>query len=136
VSLRSSYEDSSYNDVSAQLVQKNFKEVVSKIEQEIRPVVYIQIQNEQQRNQAKSIKLNLEDNEFSVPGIELVSDGPTINQLRYYRKREEDEANQIIQTLRNVIGFETDRVKLVLLDNPKFLAVTKPRTYELWLKKN
>ena len=136
VSLRSSYEDSSYNDVSAQLVQKNFIEVVSKIEKEIRPVVYIHIQNEQQRDKAELIKSNLEDNEFSVPGIELVSVGPTNNQLRYFRKREEDEANLIIYKLENAINYKLDSVKIVLLDNSKFLAVTKPRTYELWLKKN
>jgi len=136
VSLRSSYEDSSYNDVSAQLVQKNFIEVVSKIEKEIRPVVYIHIQNEQQRNKAELIKSNLEDNEFSVPGIELVSVGPANNQLRYFRKREKDEANLIIHKLENAINYRLDSVKIVLLDNSKFLAVTKPRTYELWLKKN
>ena len=83
----------------------------------------------------------MEDNKFSVPGIELVSVGPANNQLRYFRKREEDEA---IQFLNKIKTGSPERPKEIHTDcsydyPPAFRAVFPRRKihryFPAWKKK-
>lgn len=91
------------------------------------PRIYIHIREEGQRPGARQVAEFLAGT-WTVPGIERLDVGPASTELRYFRRQEQAEAEEIGRAIRSrgvpvevryVPGFETSsRVRL--------------RTYELW----
>jgi hypothetical protein len=94
------------------------------------PRVYVHIREEEDRSFARSLEEGLEANGFIVPGIERVGRrAPNTSQLRYFRKFEEPEANEIVEVLR-ALGVE---VKSEYIGGHERSTAIRPRHYELWL---
>ena len=94
--------------------------------------IYFHISTSEQRTGAQSLRERLIPklgSGFSVPGIER-KDGPTSNELRFFKKEEGAEANEIAKALRE-LGLSVDVKDL----SSKYQNSTgiRPRHYELWL---
>ncbi|MBS1788619.1 MAG: hypothetical protein JST85_12900 [Acidobacteria bacterium] len=92
--------------------------------------VYMHIRNENQRNTARVILEKLARKGLNMPGIELVNFGPTDQtELRFFRKSEEAEANEIAGFLKELNI--TDAVPKYF---PGFENSTslRSRHYEIW----
>jgi hypothetical protein len=92
--------------------------------------IYLHIQDEEQRTRAQQIEKALEAQKFDVPGIERLKTGPTTGaEVRFFRKGEQEGANQIVDILRdlNVQGVQAQYI-------PGFEQSTKIRSkhYEIW----
>ena len=90
------------------------------------PRVYIQIRDESQRAQAVTAAEALRKEKFVVPGIEVVTVGPPVTELRYLQDDEEDDARRAVAVLANVDVQAT--LRLVRLKGR-----SRDRHYELWL---
>ena len=95
---------------------------------QIRPRVYVQIRDESQRDQANRAARALRDAKFIVPGIDVVSLGPSVTELRYLQDAEEDEAKRAVEVLKG-IGIDAT-LRFVQL---KVRSKARPLHYELWL---
>ncbi|MFQ5675136.1 MAG: hypothetical protein ACE5G1_04505, partial [bacterium] len=75
---------------------------VEKLETDkIKPRVYIHIQDTSQADLAKRVKQALIELDFLVPDAKiLVEDTPKNTQVRYFRKREQKEAGQLVNVLK------------------------------------
>lgn len=92
--------------------------------------VYIEIESNQQTNQAKQIKAELEKNDYIIPDFEVVGlRSPPNNELRYYRQADEQKATEIVQLLKNM---KID-VKSLYLKGYENSTKLRPGHYELWL---
>jgi hypothetical protein len=92
------------------------------------PRIYLHIRNKENQIAARSIGENLRKTDFAVPGIELVEEGPSTSELRYFRKEDQPDAERIVKKLKEI------RVVVSPKDfsgsyNPKTIS---PRLYELW----
>ena len=136
VSLKFIYGDSTYDNVSAQIVKDNFEDVfkTDAVMKSISPRVFIHIQAEEQRKDAKIIKSELEQYGFTVPGIEKLEIVLSKNQLKYFRKREQAEADTIIAFIKRIPTISIDLHPVDLSDKYENSAKVRPRTFELWLK--
>lgn len=93
------------------------------------PRVYVHICKEDDRSAARSVAEKLKTKGFIVPGIErLVDVEPSSSELRYFRKDEKAEANQIVEYL------STQGVVVNLIYIPGYETSQKIRAkhYELW----
>lgn len=94
------------------------------------PRIYIHINNEGQRADARKTGMILQKHGFIVPGIEYVGNkSPNQNQIRYFRKtaQEENDISQITGYLeKSGIRLEKRLIKINNLDQ------IKPRQYEIW----
>ena len=90
------------------------------------PRVYIQIRDESQRAQAVHAAEALRKAKFVVPGIAVVTVGPTVTELRYLQDDEEDDARRAVAVLADVEVRAT--LRLVRLKGR-----SRDRHYELWL---
>jgi Novel STAND NTPase 1 len=95
---------------------------------QIRPRVYVQIRDEKQRDQADRAAKALRDAKFIVPGIDVVSLGPSVTELRYLQADEEAEAKRAVGVLKGV-GIDST-LRFVQL---KVRSKARPFHYELWL---
>jgi hypothetical protein len=92
--------------------------------------VYIEIESDQQTNQAKQIKAELEQNDYIIPDFEIVGlRSPSNNELRYYRQADEKKAMEIAELLKNL----QIEVKLFYLKGYENSTKLRPGHYELWL---
>lgn len=95
------------------------------------PRVYLHIQAEEDRQQARSIEQGLEASGFDVPGIEWVGRrAPKKTELRYFRQAEEEMGREIVEHLRT-LGVEVDLKYISGYENSTGI---RPRHYELWLE--
>ncbi len=104
-------------------------DVKSQVDQE-QARVYMHIRSENQRNTAKVILDKLDRKGLNMPGIELVNVGPTNQtELRFFRKSEEAEANEITSFLK-----EMNVPNAVAKYVPGFENSTslRSRHYEIW----
>lgn len=92
--------------------------------------IYIQIESERQLDQANVLKPELEKNGYIVPSIEIVGiiRAPRQNQLRYYRKQELDQVNEIENLLKNA---HLD-VKAIYFQGYENSTQIRPGHFELW----
>jgi len=99
------------------------------------PRVYIQINDENQRDIAKRIQQELSSQQYIVPGIEKVSAGKGENQIRFFHddREEEKQAERVASV---ILG-----LGLGVTAQPKFFRSyehspnIRPNHYELWLLK-
>ncbi|HEX6861365.1 MAG TPA: hypothetical protein VF414_01035 [Thermoanaerobaculia bacterium] len=92
--------------------------------------VYVHIREDEDRPHARLIEESLESNGFDVPGIERVGRrSPSNSQLRYFRRSEEPEANEIVEIL-TATGVA---VKPQYISGHEKSTAIRPRHYELWL---
>lgn len=93
------------------------------------PRVYFHIRNEQQRAAAQRLADQLKQEDMRVPGIQLLRVGPTTSELRYFRPREEQEAQRIAAAI------SAHGVNVSLKQIPGYDASTRipPGHFELWL---
>ncbi|HEY0078457.1 MAG TPA: ATP-binding protein [Pyrinomonadaceae bacterium] len=95
------------------------------------PIIFLQITDERMRGDAKKLEAQLEEKDYTVPGIERVARGPKARELRYFRKSDEQEAASIANQLNNS-GWATVNLKYVPgYENAK---VIRPRQYEFWFE--
>lgn len=92
------------------------------------PRVYIQINDDEQREPARRVVAALQQQGFLVPGIQNVNRlGPGQSIVRYYRQAEENEAAQIVELLRKLGVNATAEYKPGHEDSQKM----RPRHYDL-----
>ena len=110
-----------------------FSESVKKQVENIQARVYIHIQDENQRSDAKQIENKLGEKGLIVPGIERVNKGPTTTELRYFRKSEETEVNEIVKLLQQL---SITDAKAQYIAGYEDSSSIRPRHYELWFSLN
>jgi hypothetical protein len=106
-----------------------FSENVNKQVENIQARVYIHIQDENQRNDAKQIENKLGEKGLIVPGIERVNKGPTTTELRYFRKSEETEVNEIVKLLHQLSITDAKSQYIAGYEDSSSI---RPQHYELW----
>jgi len=93
--------------------------------------VYFQIWNDEQRLLADKLKAALVTLKYAVPRYERLSVGPTdASELRYFRDAEKDEAQHIVQTLKQAGLGDVVLKKIPGYENSTNI---RPRHFELWL---
>ena len=92
------------------------------------PALHIYVRNEAQRARAQKLVRPLAERGIRVRGIEIVTFGPNVSDLRYFRSEEQDEATRVAQALRS-LGLPAQQLKRI----PDFETRTALRQYELWL---
>ena len=92
------------------------------------PLLYIHIRDEAQRARAQRMIKPLAMRGIRVSGIKVVSFGPQVTDLRYFRAAERDEAQKVGRALRD-IGVPARQLKFV----SGFEQRATHRQYELWL---
>jgi hypothetical protein len=97
-----------------------------------KPRVYIHIQDERQREDARRIKGLLENGSgYDVPGIELVSRGRfPRNELRYFRDEDLDMAKAIVKILRQQLEIGEPK-RIGGFENSPYI---RSKHFELWCK--
>src|SRR5215204_1783663 len=116
-------------EVTEKAQDKSLAENVKKNVTNLPARVYIHIRNESARTVAKHIQDTLSENAFNVPGIELMDVGPETNEVRFFRRSEEVEANRIQKLLQTVIGRVETKYVPGFEDSPSMRA----RHFEVWL---
>lgn len=93
------------------------------------PRIYIHIRSNEDRERARAVGERLKELDYVVPGIErLVEKGPDKSQLRYFRKTEEEQANRILEILRE-IGIDLD---LRYIPGHEDSDEIRPGHFEIW----
>ena len=90
--------------------------------------VYIHVRNGEDKSKAQGVAATLQDNGFSVPGIQVLSQGPGRSEFRYFRKREKEFAQAAFALLPAEIG-----AKLVYVPGYESSNLIRDRHFELWL---
>ena len=138
ISIKSVFDDTTYDPLTAQAVKENFGEVykrVSETDSTIDTRIFIHIQSESQRDLARSLTDALKRKGWSVPSI-VVVDRILLSrsQLRFFRKRERTEADSIKNYINSL---EFGEIDIRLNDLSGFYENStklRPKTYEIWLK--
>ena len=98
----------------------------------ITPRVYIHIVREDQRDKAREVEdflESLDSKKLVVPGIELVSTGPSTSELRFFRSGEKEEAEEILRIV-NIIVYDL-RLRDLSRRYENSRAI-RPGHYEIW----
>jgi hypothetical protein len=97
---------------------------------DIKPRVYIQIQDENQRDDARKIQKALQGDSFLAPGIELVGTRSVkTTEVRYFRPQDAEIAEEVRDLLvRNRVSGVTVRYIRGFEDSKSM----RPRHIELW----
>lgn len=101
--------------------------------QDVPPRIYVQVQNTGQLAKVKMILDQLKEYQFVFPREPLITGGPEITLVKYYRKTEEGEANQIVGLLQKM-GVSEARASYVA--GQENSANARPRHYEIWFGRN
>jgi hypothetical protein len=98
---------------------------------QLQPRVYIHIQDERQRGEARQIEGLLEQSGFAVPGIELVRKAKLArNELRYFRDEDKEPAKEIVKVLQPQLDIGEPK-RITGYENSPYI---RPQHYELWFK--
>ncbi len=107
---------------------------VEKIQSEIKPRVYIHLQDTSQSRIALQIANALQQLGFLVPKAEiLVNKGPDHTQVRFFRKQEQKEADDLVNVLKEKYGLKNTMANY--LSGYERSDVVRPRQYEIWFGK-
>jgi len=99
---------------------------------DIVPRIYIHIRNELQREGAKRIVKKLQEQGYIVPGIEKIEQTQypiRMTQIRYFQKREENEATEISLILKQLGVMDAIPEHI-----PGYENSVPPRQYEIWFR--
>lgn len=108
------------------------------LNENIPPRIYLHIRQNTTNDQANTLRLRIESITIGnmsviVPRIIQINDGPSKNQLRFFRKLEAHEAMEI---KRNLDGFVNNLVLVDLSHKYENSDSIRSRHYELWLEPN
>jgi hypothetical protein len=97
-------------------------------------LIYIQIRLDQSKAKAQQIQQKLKEQQFDVPGIEMLDVGPTTNtEVRYFRKSEENGANDIVRILQSL---DVQNVSAKYISGYGNSTKVKSKQYEIWFAAN
>lgn len=92
--------------------------------------IYFHIQNENQREKAWNIARQITtDPNIVVSGVQHVDKAPSVNEIRYFKKAEAVEAQELAKSLQ-VIGVDATAKYIPGYESSQKL---RPRHFELWL---
>jgi hypothetical protein len=95
----------------------------------ILPRIYVHVKSDTDREHALAVVNLLETQQFVVPGIQRVGPrSPNESQLRYFRKSEKNQAEHILQILKQA-GYS---VSLAYIDGYEDSSKIGPLHFELW----
>ena len=89
--------------------------------------VYLHVRNDEQKQKATEISNILSRGGFSVPGIQVLSEGPKTTELRYFRKREEEYAKAALDLVK-----ENVEIKLTYVPGYEASTGIRDRHFEIW----
>lgn len=95
--------------------------------------VWVHIQNDSQKNLARELVENLQKSgswNIETKPIQKVARGPRKSQLRYFKKQDQQQAQELLVTLRTMIPAIELSDLSGKFDNTDWV---KPGHYELWL---
>jgi hypothetical protein len=96
---------------------------------ELRPRVYVHVGGDEEREAARRVAQLLETAQWVVPGIQRVgTKSPKVSQLRYFKKTEQPEAEQIAAVLKKG-GYEVPLAYIAGYEDSKAI---RPMHFELW----
>lgn len=137
ISLKLAITDSVYDETTVKAVKENFREVFKNVTQEDTSInirVVIHYQHETQKTIANTVKQALTEFGYDVPSVIPVDRiSLSYSQLRYFRKRDLEDAESIKNQLNNLNLIS----EVVLNDLTKYYENStkiRPRSFELWLK--
>lgn len=118
------------DSVRTQIEHSQYADAKDVLDASIRPRVYVHTRRPIPLT--KRIRGALEEEGFVVPKEEIIVDqGPSKNQVRYFRQTEKSEAEEIKTVLRDRLGI--DDVVLSYLPGYETSRAIRPRHYEIWL---
>lgn len=92
--------------------------------------VYFQIRSREQRARYRACARMLVADGWKVPPVELVPDrGPSVNQVRYFRADEADQAQALALSLGKCVN---GRASVILVGGYKESPLVKPQQFEVW----
>lgn len=89
--------------------------------------VYIHVRNNEQKQKATEISNILSSGGFSVPGVQVLSEGPKTTELRYFRKREMEYAMAALDLVK-----ENVEIKLTYIPGYETSTGMRDRHFEIW----
>ena len=107
----------------------NLAQQVKASMENIPPRIYIQIPDENLRDEARQIKSQLEGLNYIVPGIEKVRLSQGSTQVKYFKTAEASEAKQIAEQLRSLGVSDAREIYISGFEDSKSM---RPRHYEIW----
>ena len=92
---------------------------------------YLHVRNSLQKEKAREIESILNGGGFSVPGIQILSQGPNESELRYFRKREEEYARAALDLIKGEVD-----VQLKYVPGYESSTLIRDRHFEIWFSIN
>lgn len=99
----------------------------------VTPRVYIHIRDENQRAKAAVLAKALYGANYLVPGVELVPVGPSRSELRYFRQKEQEIANDVTRRINEADS--SANVAVVYVAGHEASKGIRENHFELWLAK-
>jgi cell division protein FtsB len=114
-----------------ELAQRAAQRVEQTAPGQVRPRVYIHLSNEEQLPMARRIAAGLRERDFLVPKEEILVDaGPSVSQVRYFRRADAEEAESIAALLEQE---GVANVQAAYMSGYEESTAIKSRHYEIWL---
>lgn len=95
----------------------------------LRPRVYIQVRSREQADSLEVLKARLEEARLVVPPVQVLNTGPSGNELRFFRRDEESEAERALAAVQQA-GLS---VRLVYVSGFEESTAIRRNHFELWL---
>ena len=94
-----------------------------------KPLIYLHIQDDEQRQSARTLRKFLKESGFDVPGIEKVGTLKlSTNQVRYFREKDRADANKVVEFLKN---YDITAAPS-LIGGYEDSTLVKPQQLEVW----
>jgi energy-coupling factor transporter ATP-binding protein EcfA2 len=118
-------------EAQTELLRSRTKRVIPEVEDApAQKIVYPQVWSDAQKNIVSNLQVDFRGSGYTIEKPETVSVGPTSDELRYFRKNDLGEANEIAGLLEKS-GVKVGKPKLIL----GFESKLQPHHFELWFKK-
>jgi len=118
-----------YFDVGLATEQKPTSEIPP--DARLEPRVYIHIRSEDQWPKAKTLGADLVKAKFLMPGIQLVSQGPRVTEMRYFRPEDKDIAEQAAKVVSQGLG-SRETIPDKYIRGFESATNLRPKHLELW----
>ncbi len=93
--------------------------------------VYLHVRHENQRAKAHEIANQISGSGFSVPGIQVLTEGPEKSELRYFRQRELEYAKAILELVNKSVD-----IKLRYVPGYESSTKIRDRHFEIWFSRD
>jgi len=95
----------------------------------IKPRVYIQFRNDNQKGRVEQLRAWLKQQSFLVPPVEQLSKGPAVTEIRYYRNQDSAVAENLLESIKRQ---GVSNVNSKYLTGFEDSTAIRPGHFEIW----